>query len=289
MSTLAIKANNKALLHDISNRKAFIDVKTKEVIPHGKFYSAKTDKIRTNAADAIKDRNIINNAISTWCSENRYCRAVYFMFSVNCGLRYGDTVSLRVCDVVGNDGKIIDGLCLIEGKTKTRRSVYFNEAMKTGLEFIIKYKNLKNDDFVFVADGNRKTYFKSFIYDDEGNIVDVETTGDKHDEHGKIRKQSPIAVKTACRWFAEINNRFGGRGHYSSHSGRNTFCYFISKYDEEEKYDDVVLASQCIGHASVNTTLKHYCKVTEETKRNAANSLNLGLSAFKDSLNYILI
>lgn len=50
-----------------------------------------------------------------------------------------------------------------------------------------------------------------------------------------------------------------------------------------------MLASQCLGHASIRTTIEHYCKVSEETKRNAANSLNLGLSAFKESLNYMML
>lgn len=281
--------NLTAIRHDISNRSHLINVVNKEVIPHSKLRSARTDKIRESGADAIKDENAINDAVTTWCSEKRYSRAAYLIFSTNGGLRYGDNVSLRVKDVFDEDGKIIDGFCLIEGKTKARRSVYINEAMKEVLEFIVKYKNLQPDDFIFTADGNRKSYFKSFVYDENGDIIDVETTGEKHDEDGKIRKQAPISNKTACRWYDEIKTRFGAKGHFSSHSGRNTFRYFISKYGEAETYEDIVLASQCLGHASVNTTINHYCKVSEETKRNAANSLNLGLSAFKESLKYIML
>lgn len=277
-----------ATRHDISSRRSIINVLNKEPIPHGKFYSARTDRIKESGADAIKDENCINDAVSTWMSEGKFSRVAYFMTSINSGLRYGDTVSLRVRDVMGEDGKIIDGFCLIEAKKGVRRSVYVNDAMKEVLEFIIDHKGLKPDDFIFTADGNRKAYFKSFIYDDNGDIVDVETTGDKYDEHGKIRQQAPIATKTACRWYAEMKTRFGARGHFSSHSGRNTFRYFISLRGESESYESIVLASQCLGHASVNTTINHYCKVSEETKRNAANALNLGLSAFRESLNYIL-
>lgn len=278
-----------ATRHDISDRKALIKITNKEVIPHGKLYSAKTDRIKESGADAIKDENIINLAVSTWCSEKKYSRAAYLIFSTNGGLRYGDNVSLRVKDVFDDHGKIIDAFCLIEGKTGTRRSVYINDAMKAVLEFMVKYKNLKPDDFIFTADGNRKAYFKSFVYDDNGDIIDVETTGEKYDEYGKIRQQAPITTKTACRWYSEMKTRFGAKGHFSSHSGRNTFRYFISLRGESESYESIVLASQCLGHASVNTTINHYCKVSEETKRNAANSLNLGLSAFRESLNYIMM
>lgn len=277
-----------AIRHDISTRNPLINVVKKEVIPHGKLRSARIDKIRQNSADAIKDENAINLAVTTWCAEKRYSRAAYLIFSINGGLRYGDNVSLRVKDVFDEHGKIIDGFCLIEGKTDVRRSVYINEAMKLVLEFMVKYKNLQPDDFIFTADGNRRAYFESFVYDENGDIVDVKTTGSKYDEYGKIRKRAPITTKTACEWYAEME-RFGAKGHFSSHSGRNTFRYFISKYGESESYEDIVLASQCLGHASVRTTIEHYCKVSEETKRNAANSLNLGLSAFKESLNYMML
>lgn len=134
----------------------------------------------------------------------RYSRAAYLIFSINGGLRYGDNVSLRVKDVFDEHGKIIDGFCLIEGKTDVRRSVYINEAMRLVLEFMVKYKNLQPDDFIFTADGNRRAYFESFVYDENGDIVDVKTTGSKYDEYGKsenvLLSQQRQLVNGMLRW-----------------------------------------------------------------------------------------
>lgn len=58
-----------AIRHDISARKPIISVVKKETIPHGRLRSARTDKIRQNSADAIKDEDAINLAITTWCAE----------------------------------------------------------------------------------------------------------------------------------------------------------------------------------------------------------------------------
>lgn len=269
--------------YDISTRRISVVENEKRV----KYVSAITEDIKERKADAIRNREVINRAVMTWMNSKKYSRVAYLMFGVNSGLRYGDIISLRVKDVSDEHGKIVDGFTLTEGKTGGKRSVYFNESMKKILEFIIDYKGLKNDDFIFTADGNRKAYFKNFVYDESGNIIDVETTGEPKDENGNNRKRCPIRNKTANDWYHELV-KFGAEGHMTSHSARKTFRYFISKSGVYDSDEDIYLASQCLGHASVSTTMNYYCNITENTKKRAADSLNLGLETFLECLNYIL-
>lgn len=275
--------------HDVSIlRNNTIQVITNDPETHVKTYSARIDTIKERKADAIRDRDIINAAVRTWMEEERYSRVSYFVFGINSGLRYGDIVSLRVKDVSDRHGKIVDGFMLIENKSGARRSVYFNDAMKEVLAFIIKFKGLSEDDFIFSADGNRRKYFSSFVYNEDGDIIDVTTTGEKYDENGNLRKRAPITNKTANDWYHELSKRFGADGHIVSHSARKTFTYFISKSGVVDTADDIALASQCLSHSSVSITMNYYCNVTESTKKKASDALNLGLKAFLECKNIFI-
>lgn len=275
---------NKAIVHDISIRHTESDTAS---VKKNKYFSARVSEIKDRSADAIRDVEVINRVVDTWMTEKKYYRTSYFMFSVNSGLRYSDIVSLRVKDVLDEHGKIVDGFSMIEGKTNNLRSVYFNDAMKEVLEFIIKKNDLKADNFIFMADGNRRKYFLGFEYDSDGNIIDVKTCNEKYDENGNERLRAPITNKTANDWYHDVK-KFGAEGHMTSHTARKTFRYFIATSGGKTEENNV-LASQCLGHASVQTTLKYYCNITEEMKKTAANSLNLGLNAFRECVKYILI
>ena len=281
---LAIENKNNTNNYDISDLKELPEIKVRTRNPHVTRFSAKTEKIKDNSADAIRDRDVFEKATSQWMSEGNYYRVLYVLFGANSGLRYSDIVSLRVCDVTEDDGSITDGFCLIERKTSARRSVWFNSAMKEVLAFIIKEKSLQNEDFIFRSDGNRTSYFKEFKYNKDGDIIDVVKTGEKFDENGNARPVAPIANKTACEWWFKLHD-FGAEGKLSSHSARNTFRYFsaISGVSDE---GDIALASQCMAHSSVAITEKHYSNITENMKKRVADSINLGLNAFREALEY---
>lgn len=283
MHTNALSAAN---YYDVSN----LNEPTIKVIsrnPHIKKFQAHTSEIQSHSADAVRDREIINKAVENFMMNKAYYKALYIIMSSNCGLRYSDLVTLRVCDVLLPNGEITDGFCLEESKTSALRSVYFNKAMKSVLKFIIDFKNLSAESYLFLTDGNRKSYFEKWIYDDDGNIVDVVKTGEKYDENGKERQYAPVSCKQASRWWAELHD-FGADGKLSSHSARNTFRYFISTSGVSDE-GDIALASQCMAHSSVAITAKHYANITESMKKRAADTLNLGLEALERSLSSMLI
>lgn len=239
--------------------------------------TAQTGEITQRKGDAITDIEVINKYIYNNLISGKLMRAAYVLFGINTGLRYGDIVSLRVKDVM-QDGKIIDGFNLVEHKTSANRSVYLNDTVKDMLKTVIKTKKLDDDDFIFCGDGNRKAYFEKFIYNDDGDIIDVVVTGDKYDADGVERKRTPIRNKTANEWYHGFTEYLDG--HFTSHSARHTFRYFVSKTGIGDSYQDILLASQCMGHASVRTTMEHYCSVNESTKRKVANMLNLGKEGY---------
>lgn len=282
LSTNVLSASN---LYDVSEL-SIPDIKVTGRVPHIKKFQAHTSEIQSHSADAVRDREVINRAVEDAMMNKAFYKALYIVMSANCGLRYSDLVTLRVCDVLLPNGEITDGFCLEESKTSALRSVYFNKAMKTVLRFIINFKNLSPDSYIFLTDGNRKSYFKEWIFDDDGNIIDVVKSGEKYDENGHERQLAPVSCKQASRWWKELNE-FGADGKMSSHSARNTFRYFISTSGVSDE-GDISLASQCMAHSSVAITAKHYANVTEDMKRRAAETLNLGLDALERSISSML-
>jgi len=263
------------------------EIKVISKTPHHRKLQAVITDVKTRSADAVRERGVIDRAVEDALNDRAYFKAAYIIFSANCGLRYSDIVSLRVCDVYSN-GEITDGFCIEESKTGALRSVYFNTAMKKMLKFIITFKNLSSESYLFLTDGNRKSYFDSWIYDQDGNIIDVTKSGDKYDSEGEERQLAPVSNRQASRWWAEMN-KFGATGKMSSHSARNTFRYFISTSGISDE-GDIALASQCMAHSSVAITAKHYATVTEDMKKRAADTLNLGLEPLEKYLeSYVMI
>lgn len=249
--------------------------------PHHRKLQATITDVKVRSADAVRDRSVIDRAVETALNDRAFFKAAYIIFSANTGLRYSDIVSLRVCDVYSN-GEITDGFCIEESKTGALRSVYFNQAMKKMLKFLITFKNLSMESYLFLTDGNRKSYFDNWIYDSEGEIIDVTKSGDRYDDNGDERQLAPVSNRQASRWWSEMNT-FGATGKMSSHSARNTFRYFISTSGVSDE-GDIALASQCMAHSSVAITSKHYATITEDMKKRAADTLNLGLAPLEKYL-----
>ena len=56
-----------------------------------------------------------------------------FVMGLNTALRIGDLLSLKVADVTYGDGKIVDAICLKEGKTGKLKRMPINESLKNTL------------------------------------------------------------------------------------------------------------------------------------------------------------
>lgn len=271
----------KCLMFDIS-RKTQVDGKTRTQL------TAKVQKTATQyKADAFRSEEHINSVIEKMMtSRNKYgtfgYRAVLFIFGINTGFRCGDLLTLRVRDVVDEDGNIIDGFTLTEQKTSKNRTVYFNEAVKVALAWHIDNWNLSLDSYLFESRGAKSDYLDEFIYDDNGNITGMSLTKEKYYMVGdKEYKRTPAPVKrrTASDWIKDTAEELGIPGHFTSHCMRKTFAHFIG-VDWTDEYNSLAV-QKALGHSFAETTTQFYLTVDEAALKERWLNLNLGLEEFK--------
>lgn len=263
---------------DISNRK------NKRRLVQRQVTVTEMEMPSKHSADAFMYENDINAVIRQCFKERAYYKAAMFVFGINTGYRCGDILSFRVKDVIDENGNIIDIKYIAEQKTGKVRPVYFNKAVKIALKYIIERKNLSSENYLFRGDGNRKAYFSDFIYDENGEIIDVITTGEKIDQNGIQREIAPMRVNSVCRWLKMITEKLNITGHYSSHAMRKTFCEFISRNWNDDR--NVMVACAAVAHSDVDTTMNHYMTVSPLKLRQKWQELNLGLEEFERMSGY---
>lgn len=239
-----------------------------------------TDAPTKHSADAFTDINDIDNIIRSEMDAGHYRKAAMFVFGINTGYRCGDTLALRVADVIDDNGGIVNELYLSEQKTGKVRTVYLNEAAKTALAMLIKTDHLDKIDYLFRGDGNRSAYLDKLVYDTDGELIDVLTTGERYDVFGNERVRAPMAVDTVARWLKKVTKKLNIYGHFSSHALRKTFTEFISR-DWNDNHN-AIAASAALAHSEVRTTVEHYMSVDPARLREKWLSLNLGLNAIKE-------
>ena len=273
MNTAIAYNSTTANIINISNRKSRRKVAQRQVV-------VTELEIPTNhSADAFMYENDINAVIRQGFKEQAYHKLAMFVFGINTGYRCGDILSFKVKDVTDATGNILDIKYIAEQKTGKARPVYFNKAVKTALEYLIKRKGLTSEDYLFRGDGNRKAYFSDFVYDENGEIIDVITTGEKFDENGNEREIAPMRVDSVSRWLKTTANKLNIMGHYSSHAMRKTFCEFISRNWNDNR--NVMVACVAVAHSDVDTTMNHYMTVNPLKLRQKWLELNLGLEEFE--------
>lgn len=254
--------------------------------PRGTCKASHQEVVSSHKADAFTDEKDINKIVRYLLDKGDYHKAVMFVVGINTGYRAGDLISLKVSDVVDGNGEIVEYLLISETKTGKTRKVYFNEAIRTALRFLIDKKNLKPTNFLFTGDGNRKAYFKGFEYDDNGEVINVVTVGEKFDENGKEREAAPMLVSSIGRWLVRLSKDLGIEGHFSSHAMRKTFTNFISlESGNKLPRHNVLMAQAALAHFSLDTTMDFYMSEDPRELRKKWLSLNLGLSALQDFMN----
>lgn len=272
MNTAIAYGNGTANIIDISSGRCRRKMSLRQVIVTE--MTAPTN----HSADAFMSESDINAVIRQCFKDDAIHKVVMFIFGINTGYRCGDILSFKVKDVTDENGNILDVKYIAEQKTGKARPVYFNKAVKTTLRFLIDLESLKAEDYLFRGDGNRKSYFSEFIYDECGEIVDIKTIGEKYDENGKERVLAPMTVSSVGRWLKTTSQKLGIMGHYSSHAMRKTFCEFISRNWNDNR--NVMVACTAVAHADVDTTMNHYMTVNPQKLRQKWLELNLGLEEF---------
>lgn len=272
MNTAIAYNNETANIIDISSRRNRRKVAQRQV-------SVTEMVIPTNhSADAFMYENDINAVIRQCFKERAYHKVAMFIFGINTGYRCGDILSFKVKDVTDAKGNILDIKYITEQKTGKARPVYFNKAVKTALRYLIDRKGLTSENYLFRGDGNRKAYFSDFVYEN-GEIINVVTTGEKFDENGNAREIAPMRVDSVARWLKITTKKLHIMGHYSSHAMRKTFCEFISRNWNDNR--NVMVACVAVAHSDVDTTMNHYMTVNPLKLRQKWLELNLGLDEFE--------
>jgi integrase len=140
-----------------------------------------------NVVEAIKDKKDINKLKKCLAPRDR----LMFVLGINSGLRISDILSLKVRDVIDENGKPKDRLILVEQKTGKRKSFPFNKAIISELKKL-EYKSL--DDYLFPS-----------------------------------QKGGPISRVQAYRVLNEAAKRAGLPYQIGTHSLRKTFGYHAYK------------------------------------------------------------
>lgn len=233
------------------------------------------EKPMGHKTDALTTKDEVNE-VASWLFKKAPSIGALFIMAVNTGMRIGDTVGWRVCDfdMVNRP----EAVYIIEQKTGKTRLIYLNETVYEMVEKLIEKKCLSDDDYLFTSDAPRKSYFVEWKYDKEGEIVDAVTSTSRFNDDGTERKVAPISIRSVQRRYNDATAALNIMGHYSSHTARKTFSYFMSCGDYTQR--NVTASAIALGHSDQRITQKHYTTdVAEEEVREVWLSLNLGKEA----------
>lgn len=151
----------------------------------------------------------------------------YFIFSINMWRRAGDTLNLRICDVLNANGDFKTHLEIKEGKTGKPSRTYINERVKSVLEeYLNVYKYKSMNDYLF-PNFNPK-------YDAEG-------------------KEMPLEVQAMRRMLQRAAKAIGLTDvHIGTHSLRKTGTYHAAQLAETPAELNII--SQALRHSSFKVT-----------------------------------
>jgi integrase/recombinase XerD len=159
-----------------------------------------------------------------------YRDRVMFLMTVWSGMRVKEVSSLRICDVVGPDGKVLAEIRLSAEQTKGKhsRTVFLPEKLRIEIAQYLKDKCLKFPEL-------------ALFYSSTGR---------------------PFTPNTLCQHFYWLYKNSGVSG-ASSHSGRKTFLTTLAN-----KGISIHILASLAGHRSIAVT-NRYLTANDDLKRNA--------------------
>jgi integrase/recombinase XerD len=153
-----------------------------------------------------------------------------FLMTTNCGMRVGEVAALRICDVLTNDGQIVDEIRLKAEQTKgsVGRTVLLSKKMQEELHHYLSCRfKLKDLTAVTYTDTQRALF-----------------PTQKNPQRG-------FTANTLCQLFHKLYKDTHMTG-ATSHSGRRTF---ITKLADKGVGVRVLMA--LAGHKSIATTQRY--------------------------------
>ena len=153
-----------------------------------------------------------------------------FVLGISTGLRGCDLLSLKVGDVLNDNGTIKTHILTIESKTrKTNRPMINNAAKEAIVNYLNSLDSIDFDEFLIKSERGGKL--------DESQLY---------------------------RLMHQLNTKLGFEEHIGAHSLRKTFGYWNLKLHPDDPQALAVL-QEMLNHSSSQTTLR-YCGFTKEDK-----------------------
>lgn len=208
---------------------------------------------RERAAEPIKSMEDITR-ISAYLIENkRYRDNMLFICGINFGLRVGDLRLLRFSHLIHENMCFKNSFSIWEGKTRETRKkqqnrhIAISDAVVEAVALYLEHTpGCRLSDYLFRSQSN----------------------------NGKTVNE-PISRMSIDRILKDIKQKTGlAVEHFSSHSLRKTFGYFMMLLSNNDPRK-LLLLRKILGHSTESQTLD-YIGITREEIREAYLSLNLG-------------
>lgn len=215
------------------------------------------------AADPIESRDDINGIVM-YCLNNQMWReALLFVVGINFGIRVSDLRRIQVRHMLNGDS-FADTFTFIEGKTKHKKTVYLNDAVKEMLDIYLEHQETVSPDKFLFESASRSAGWKA------GRNIDG---------------TAPITRQWVDKIVKNLVSKQGLVGQYSTHTLRKTPGFHILKMAPEyigiENTVGVQLLQLFYGHASIQSTF-HYTKFENFMMRDLFFRLNLGIEAIRE-------
>lgn len=202
---------------------------------------------RRQTSCAIKDKETLLRIKSKLLATGKYGYRNYaiFLLGINCGLRCGDILTLRVRDIWDFENKRIKPIVLREEKTgKVHDPITFSKTVADGLtDYILSLKDMDKDAPLFPS---QKKESKS-PYKPNGKLK-------KKDDTGCLSRNSYYNI------LREIRNELGIE-HLGTHSMRKTFGYDVYQRYEGQliagHYSALDVTQRMLNHSSSYSTLQY--------------------------------
>lgn len=217
----------------------------------------KSTVVSDHASRPIKDREqleMFKEAI--FSSTGRYSHRNYaiFLLGINCGLRCGDVLQIRLQDLWDEEGQSVHSCRILEEKTGKIRNISFSDVVAEGLrDYILTMKN-------------RSPYTPLFPSQKKG--VHADTDKRRKDNTGCLDRRSYWRILNDVAKLCNIE-------HVGTHTMRKTFGYNVYTMFEGDlvagQYSALDVTQHMLNHASSKDTLRYIgidMEVEEEVYKN---------------------
>jgi len=196
---------------------------------------------KASEVDPIKNTKDIDKIKQYLLGKKNKRDYLLFVMGINVGLRAGDLLSLKICDVYTKP-KVKDNVTIYEEKTGKKREFNINNSAKKAIElYLNSLDQFSEQDFLFQSERKGNTHLR---------------------------------VDSTHKIIKSIMRDLSIKGNFGTHTLRKTFAYHV--YINGVKEDPGILEKlqKILNHSSPSVTLK-YIGITKDVIANVYNKLNL--------------